>query len=275
LLFLLITYFFYHKNTPVYAVLATSVLMLFLTFYFLKKTLNKKKSELSQDNTQTLRIKQILNTSFPMLLTSAMGLVLTQTDIIMLGMFTTVEAVGGYAVVVKLASLTTFVLSSINVVIAPRFSETYHSNDMQALKSTVQKSAKLIFYSTLPIVLVLFIFGKFALGLFGDEFVLGYFAMCILLVGRLINIVSGSVGYLMNMTGYQKEYNYIMIISAVINIVLNYFLIPIYGIEGAAMASAISMVLWNIASVVFVKIKMKIYAGYIPFKNIDIRKLNA
>jgi O-antigen/teichoic acid export membrane protein len=99
--------------------------------------------------------------------------------------------------------------------------------------------------------------------------------MCILLVGRLINIVSGSVGYLMNMTGYQKEYNYIMIISAVINIVLNYFLIPIYGIEGAAMASAISMVLWNIASVVFVKIKMKIYAGYIPFKNIDIRKLNA
>ena len=266
LILFLITYFYYDKSTPVYAILITSVLMLILTFYFLKKTINKIKSKSIQENTQTPNIKQIINTSFPMFLTSAMGLVLTQTDIVMLGIFTSVEDVGVYAIVVKLALLTTFVLSSINAVIAPKFSEYYHSGDMQKLNNTVQKSAKLIFYSTLPIVLGLFVFGKFALGLFDDEFVLGYIALCILLVGQFVNIASGSVGYLMNMTGYQNEYNYIMIVSALVNVVLNYFLIPIYGIEGAAIASAISMVLWNVVSLIFMNMKIKIYTGYIPLR---------
>lgn len=250
---------------PVYAIFSTSVFVCLLTFLFLKKVIEKNKTD-KLFSKQTLHIKQIITISAPMFLTSVMGTVITQTDIIMLGMYSDIEQVGIYAVVVKLALLTTFVLSSINVISAPRFSESFHSGDMDKLKTIVKKSSKLIFFTTLPIVLFLLVFGKFTLGLFGEEFTIGYTAMVILLIGQFVNISVGSVGYLMNMTGYQKEYNYIIIASAIINIIINYILIPIYGTEGAAIASVVSLIFWNVISLTYVKIKLNFYCGYLPLK---------
>ena len=199
-----------------------------------------------------------------MFLTSAMGVVITQTDIIMLGIYTTIQEVGIYAIVIKFALLTTFVLSSINTIVAPKFAELYYGNQLDILEKVVKKSSKMIFYSTLPIIIGLVIFGEFVLGLFGEEFVAGYTSLTILVFGQFINTSVGSVGYLMNMSGYQKEFNYIMMTSAIINILLNMILIPKYGISGAAIASVISLIFWNMVSVIFIKIKLNFYTGYLP-----------
>ena len=64
------------------------------------------------------------------------------------------------------------------------------------------------------------------------------------------------------MTGYQRIFNKIVIVSAAINISLNYVLIPIWGIEGAAIASLISMVFWNITSVIYIKKRFGFYIGF-------------
>lgn len=264
LVLLILGYFITDIFNPIYSVFLVSIILFIVSFIFLRKVIQKNNNEHIKSN-ETLSIKKIITVSFPMFLTSVMGIVLTQTDIIMLGMYSDTVQVGIYAIVVKLALLTTFVLSSINAIVAPKFSEDYHNGDIEKLKKTVQNSSKFIFYSTLPIVLFLMLFGKFILGIFGDEFVVGYIAMVILLVGQFVNISVGSVGYLMNMTGYQKQYNYIMIVSAIINIVLNYFLIPKYGIEGAAFASMVSIVFWNLYTLLYININLKFYTGYKPF----------
>jgi len=263
LVLIVLNYIIEDIYNPVYAVFSTSVFVCLLTFLFLKKVIEKNKKD-KLFSKQTLQIKQIITISTPMFLTSVMGVVITQTDIIMLGMYSNIEQVGIYAIVVKLALLTTFVLSSVNAISASRFSESFHSGDMDKLKTIVQKSSKLIFYFTLPIIVFLLIFGKFTLGLFGEEFMVGYTAMIILLIGQFVNISVGSVGYLMNMIGYQKEYNYIVIVSAIVNIVLNYILIPIYGIEGAAAASMISIFVNNILPLVYIRFKYDFYCGYLP-----------
>ena len=61
----------------------------------------------------------------------------------------------------------------------------------------------------------------------------------------------------------------ILIIGAVINVVLNYYLIPIYGIKGAAISSVVSLSFWNLTMVYMVKRKFGFSTIYIPFLNND------
>ena len=68
------------------------------------------------------------------------------------------------------------------------------------------------------------------------------------------------------MTGNEKIFQYIIMCSLAINIVLNYLFIPIYGLNGAALASAISLATWNLLSVYITKNKVNIMTLYIVHK---------
>jgi O-antigen/teichoic acid export membrane protein len=104
----------------------------------------------------------------------------------------------------------------------------------------------------------LIIFNQWFLSLFGEEFKTGSIALIILCFIHLINSAVGSVGIIMQMTGKQKQYQYIAIISLGINLLLNFILIPQYGINGAAIATAISLSLWNVSGCIYLKRKENI-----------------
>jgi len=69
----------------------------------------------------------------------------------------------------------------------------------------------------------------------------------------------------MNMTGKQNVLQKVLLISFFINLILNWYLIPIYGIEGAAFSTSFSMIFWNITVVVYIykkdKVKMFLHAN--------------
>ena len=110
-----------------------------------------------------------------------------------------------------------------------------------------------------------FLFPKLLLGIFGKEFVAGTLAFLILSVGRLISSLSGPAGNILQMTGNQNIYAIILMIGAILNVVLNLILIPLYGINGAAIASMSSLIVWNLSMVLVVKQKFGFYTFYIPF----------
>ena len=68
-----------------------------------------------------------------------------------------------------------------------------------------------------------------------------------------MNALSGSVGYIMILTGKQKQAAYVLGVSATLNIILNFLLIPNYGIEGAALATALILILWNVTLAIYIK----------------------
>jgi O-antigen/teichoic acid export membrane protein len=78
-------------------------------------------------------------------------------------------------------------------------------------------------------------------------------ALLILAGGQLINALAGSVGLLMAMTGHQVESSIVLAVSAGLNVGLNYLLIPRYGLVGAALATGISTVVWNVTLAVRVR----------------------
>lgn len=137
-------------------------------------------------------------------------------------------------------------------------SEYWSAEDQDRLEQTVAFIIRWTFWSSLALVVVMFITGKFVLGLFGDEFVAAYWALMVVAAGQLVNACAGPVGYLMALTGHERVAARVYGITALINVPLNYLLIIETGLIGAAVATAVTMVIWNI------------WLGYEARKNVGV-----
>ena len=84
------------------------------------------------------------------------------------------------------------------------------------------------------------------LAIFGPEFTEAHWALKILVIGQLVNALSGSVGNLLSMTGYQNQLMLVSGCTALINLVLNAIAIPLWGTVGAALTTALTLSIWNV-----------------------------
>jgi len=251
------------RDVPVYALLGGIAITGLLGWSIMAHSFRKKMAP--NDTIKPMSGHKILSISLPMLMTATMTFIIGQTGVIMLGMFRSEAEVGHYAVAVKLATLTAFILNAVNSMAGPKFSELFHSDKMDELFHVAKKSAKLIFWTTTPILLGFIILGKPVLDIaFGQEFTVAYPALVILVLGQFVNSISGSTGLFMNMTGNQLIFRNIIILAATLNIGINLLLIPHYGIYGAATAAMVSLMTWNIATLCYIKAKYGRTTGYFP-----------
>jgi O-antigen/teichoic acid export membrane protein len=200
-----------------------------------------------REATPSYQPKQWLSSSLPLALSNGMQLINRYTDIVVLGIFMTSADVGVYRVAAQVSLLVAFLLQSVNMVVTPQFSRLYAKGDMVELQRLVTKGSRLIFFGTLPVIAFLVFFGKpFLVKTFGDEFAAAYPPLLILILGQLVNASTGSVASLLNMTGHERETAFGMAVGAVGNLVLNFVFIPFLGINGSALATAITYTLWNV-----------------------------
>jgi O-antigen/teichoic acid export membrane protein len=208
---------------------------------------------------EKLSSKQFIQFSSPMMLSSLMLYLLNWTDIFMLGFMRTSSEVGIYNLAYKLGSLGMLIIISMNVVLAPKISELYKLNKISELHSTIKKTTKVVILLTIPIVVFLISFSEFILSVFGNSFVEGKTALVIIAVGVLLNVLTGNVDQILNMTNNQRVLKNITVFSFGINVALNFFLIPKFGINGAASASLITNVVFNISCLLVIKKKLGFY----------------
>jgi O-antigen/teichoic acid export membrane protein len=192
------------------------------------------------------RLRHTLKESFPFMITSSMYLVIAQTDILMLGVMQTVEEVGIYSVAMKLAVLTSLFLLVSNSVVAPKISELYSQGKVDQMLFLARKVVTVLMFFGLAILLFFIVFGEWLMGLWG---VSGYSDVLIILaLGQFVNLATGPVGNLLIMTEYAKLQSQIVTVMALMNIILNYVFIDLYGLIGAAWATAIVVSLTNLIS---------------------------
>jgi O-antigen/teichoic acid export membrane protein len=257
-------------NHSVYSLGIGLVLLLPISFLFIKKTFERK------GNNQKTFIgelpftnREILKTTLPMLLSNSLFLIMSWTDILMLSAFKPEAEVGIYNTAIKIAALNSIVLVAVNSIAMPKYAELYERKDSALFKNFVKQTTLLIFIISLPILLVIFIFPEFMLGIFGSEFETGRDALLILAGAQFFSAISGSTIHILNMAGKEIIARNILTISTLLNIVLNFILIPDYGILGAAIATGFTTILWNGLAVWFIYRKF----GFLtyPFK-VKIRK---
>jgi len=178
--------------------------------------------------------------------------ILNRIDIIMLGSMYDESASGIYNVAARTSAMVSIVISAVNAAAASNISEIYTTEGAgKSLQRLVSKIARWVFWFSLLISVLLAVFGKLVLSMFGNEFIAAYDVLLICIIGQVINSVAGSVGMLLNMTGNQAQVAKIYGFSAIVNVLLNYILIPEYGIYGAAYATIATTFIWN-ASMVYV-----------------------
>jgi len=266
------TFLFFNKYNPVYALFASFLVTALVGVLIMDREFKNRMSH--NDDIHGMSIKNIISISAPMFMTATTTFIIGQTGVIMLGMFRTEAEVGYYAIAVKLATLVSFLLSALNSMAAPKFSELYHSGKIDELFHVAKKTTKLIFWTTTPILVIITALGKPILWLlFGQEFTQAYLALVILAIGQFIHSVSGSTGNFMNMTGNQIILSKIRITSALINVFLGLILIPRLGIYGAAIAGMFGISFWNIYVLFEIKSKFGRTIGYFPFASYALKKL--
>ncbi len=251
----------YNTQTVIYVYIIGIIFSFIVSFLFLQKEFIK-----TSETQETVSIKYILSVSIPMLISGSLFMVMSWTDTIMLGIFKTEKEVGIYNVTVRLSLITSFTLAAINSIAAPKFAEFWGKKDLEGLRRIAQQSTKIIFWISAPILTAYLLFPSFFMGLFGEEFKKGAWALVILTIGQFVNAASGSVGYILQMTGKQKIFQDIILIAVIVNIILNILLIPKYGINGAAIASAFAVTLINIIPFLLVKFYYGFYTLPIKLK---------
>lgn len=187
-----------------------------------------------------------LKAALPMLAFSGFGAINSQVDTLMLGYLSDIGEVGLYTVANKGAMLVMFILSAVNISIAPLISSLYTKGDIEKLQKLITMSSRLIAAVSLPIASFFIFGGKWFLMIFGNEFIAASTILSILSISQMVNSLTGSVGQLLTMTGYERDAVKILCVSGLTNISLNLILIPTMNGEGAALATATSTILWNL-----------------------------
>lgn len=263
ILLVVFTFYFYEKYNPIYLQYFIAAFIAVISMSIIKITFKRKISP--ADVKKSISYKEIFRISFPMFLTSSMMVVMGQIDVLMIGIFRSEAEVGYYAIGLKIALMTTFVLAAINTVVAPKFSELFHKGEIDKLFKVAKKSTKMIFWLLVPLILIFILFGKWIIiSLYGIEFEDSYYVLLILSVGLVINSISGSVGHFMNMCGYENIFRNVIAFSFIVNLSLNIILIPSLGIYGAAIATSVTQILWNVILTVIIYLKYGKSFIYIP-----------
>ncbi len=231
---------------PAYGFLAAIIILAFIAIIGLYKPLKNLPKRIPIDN------KQFIITSLPMMITSIAAFITAQTDIFMLGMMMDTSDVWVYQMAISLSILVWFWLNMVNSIIAPQIANLYRSHNIKKLQSILKLWGLVSILVWIPIFLFFMIFPWFFLWIIWKEFLIWSTPLMILAGWQLVNSRAWSAWIYMNMTGKQVVMQYIIIAWAILNVVLNFILIPNYWLTWAAIASCISLSFWNISYVSYI-----------------------
>jgi O-antigen/teichoic acid export membrane protein len=178
----------------------------------------------------------------PLLVMAASELTLQSADVLVVSRYMTPTDVAIYFAAAKTMSLIMFVHYAVGSAVANRFAALGARGDKESLRAFVRDAVHWTFWPSLAAAIVLLVLGMPLLWLFGPQFVQGYPVMLILVVGFLFRSSMGPAEFLLNMLGQQRLCAAVLVTTAVLNIGLNFALVPALGLLGAATATSISLV---------------------------------
>jgi O-antigen/teichoic acid export membrane protein len=249
LLFMIILYFtgIQDSITALYlGYILSFIFTIAVIFLFFK---NRNISLISYDKYH----ESIIKHSSPMLLGTSIIFVISNIDSFMISYFKGEYSVGIYSACLKIGLIITFILTSVTSYIVPSIAKSYHEKNYSNVKSLYNKATLLIIFLTIPIVLIIFIFGEEILKLFNQELTSYSNVLYTVLLMNLSNVFFGPIIYILSIMEKQNYVNKVLFISLVINILINWILIPKFGVIGAAIATIISTLFWKIT--LYLKLK--------------------
>jgi O-antigen/teichoic acid export membrane protein len=163
------------------------------------------------------------------------------TDVLVLGFFQPASEVGPYRAASQVALLLVLFLASINSIATPLIADSYHREGVRGIRETVRTAARWSITLTLPVFLVVTIGHHDVMRIFGEEFTLASLPLAILAAGHMVNAAAAGAWNVLAMSGRASVKLSVDVGCALLNLALNVWLVPAWGIVGAAVATATSI----------------------------------
>jgi O-antigen/teichoic acid export membrane protein len=205
--------------------------------YFLMK---RKMAGNLPSGPRTYRLSLWIKLSLSMLLLDGFSLLMLNLDILMLQAYVTPDQVGIYFAAIRTISLVSFVHFAISAVAMTKFSELRAAGRHDEICPTLRDMQKWTFWPSFLGIAALLGLGYPLLWLFGPDFTKAYPVMFILAAGLLVRSLAGPAQSLLVVAGHQRTAAIILMLTVMLNLGLNLVLIPLWGIMGAAAATAAS-----------------------------------
>ena len=232
-------------------ILAYFLILLALIFYLYR--LGELKINRRPINKKGI-IKEILTYGLFMFLGSGGGVIVSKIDSIMISWYNGFADVGVYAIAFSIALMMDFPRRAISKISSPLIAQAWKENNTVHIKELYQKSS-----ITLQIVGTLFficlwinIEDLFFIIPNTDLYIAGKYVVFFIALAKTFDMSLGLNGEILINSKYYKANIFLMPFLALVTILTNYLLIPMYGIIGAAIASAISIFSYNIARFIIV-----------------------
>lgn len=201
--------------------------------------------ELGSDNLSG----ELLNNSLPLMVYALLLYIVTQSNLWILGAFSSKEDVAFYGVAMRMVLLVGVSTSIVNAVVPPLISEKYTQGKLKSIESLIRSATTVCGFPAI-VVLIFYIFGaEWALEMvFGDNYVDAALVMVILSVGELIKVLTGPCSIALNMTGHQVILMKLSICRACLTVFFSFMVVDSYGITGVALVYATCLVANDLAS---------------------------
>ncbi len=206
--------------------------------------------------------RELILFSLPLLPVGLFHIGMIRMDALILGFFKTSHEVGVYSAALQTSMVTLIILDSFNTIFTPMISDLYNKGENQKLEGLFKTVTKWTFTLTLPVFLVVCLLSANVLSLFGQEFKAGALCLIILCFGQLIRGAGGAAEYVLIMSGRTVLTLVNIIIGFLALVLLNVLLVPTYGMMGAAIASACSVIIIVVLRLSQILYLMKIH----PYK---------
>jgi O-antigen/teichoic acid export membrane protein len=171
---------------------------------------------------------------------------LAQADVLLVGLFADPTEAGIYSIAVRISGVVGLGLVCINAVGGPLLAEQFALRkpaELQRLATTMAWGGLLL---TLPAAIGAIVLAPYVLPCFAADFGRAWLPLGLLVVSQIVNCLMGSVGQLLAMTGQQRASARVLIVFATLHIVLCAIAVPLWGMLGAALATTLVRIGWNL-----------------------------
>lgn len=185
-------------------------------------------------------------------------------DIVMIGLLLSTTKVGYYSIFLFLSVVIEIPTKAVFQITSPMISKAFEGSKMEEIRTLYKSSSINLFI----IGIVLFTLIWFNLETFfkimtnGEDLVIYKMVFLVLALTKLIDMVTSVNFFIISYSKYFRVNTLFILILAVSNILLNYFLIGRFDVLGAALSTGISMLLFNLLKTLFVAVKYKMH----PFR---------
>ncbi len=191
-------------------------------------------------------------------LISGMGTMgISNIDKIMINHFIDLEATGIYSIAFLFGTIVVMPSRPLNKIASTIIAEAWKNNDIQTIKTIYTKSSLNQFIFAGGIFLFMWLNVDFILQLIGEEYMAGRWVILFISLSGVVAMATGLNGIIVTSSKYYRYQSLFVLILLITVVGSNIIFIPLWGITGAAVASLIATILFNLARVIFIYVKFK------------------